>query len=131
MLWGGWLLVTGLVFSFMQGIFHAYYTVALAPAIGALVGMGAVTAVAGPPSTMPRMAVLAATVAVTAWWSYVLLGRSTDFAARGCAWAVLVGGLARGRGAARLDAGCRRGVAGLAARRWRWRPCWPARRRTR
>ncbi len=33
--WGGWLLVTGLTFSFMAGIFHAYYTVALAPAIGA------------------------------------------------------------------------------------------------
>ncbi|MBU4335564.1 MAG: glycosyltransferase family 39 protein, partial [Actinobacteria bacterium] len=29
--WGAWLLVTGLVFSFMAGIFHAYYTVALAP----------------------------------------------------------------------------------------------------
>ncbi|MEV0144614.1 MULTISPECIES: glycosyltransferase family 39 protein [unclassified Nonomuraea] len=28
--WGGWLAVTGLVFSLMQGIFHAYYTVALA-----------------------------------------------------------------------------------------------------
>jgi 4-amino-4-deoxy-L-arabinose transferase-like glycosyltransferase len=40
-LWGGWLVVTGLVFSFMQGIFHAYYAVALAPAVGALVGMGA------------------------------------------------------------------------------------------
>ena len=40
--WGGWLLVTGLTFSFMAGIFHAYYTVALAPAIAALVGIGAV-----------------------------------------------------------------------------------------
>src|SRR6185312_4418949 len=30
LLWGGWLLVTGLTFSFMAGIFHAYYTVALA-----------------------------------------------------------------------------------------------------
>ncbi|MEV1074954.1 ArnT family glycosyltransferase [Micromonospora parva] len=39
-LWGGWLLVTGLIFSLMSGIFHAYYTVALAPAIGALVGIG-------------------------------------------------------------------------------------------
>ena len=29
-----------LTFSLMAGIFHAYYTVALAPAIGALVGMG-------------------------------------------------------------------------------------------
>src|SRR6266511_4352761 len=41
MLWGGWLLVTAATFSFMQGIFHAYYTVALAPAIGALAGIGA------------------------------------------------------------------------------------------
>ena len=40
-LWGGWLVVTAAVFSFMQGIFHAYYAVALAPAVGALVGMGA------------------------------------------------------------------------------------------
>ncbi len=39
--WGGWLVVTALTFSFMSGIFHAYYTVALAPAIGALVGIGA------------------------------------------------------------------------------------------
>jgi 4-amino-4-deoxy-L-arabinose transferase-like glycosyltransferase len=41
-LWGGWLVVTGLVFSYMNGIVHAYYTVALAPAIGALVGTGSV-----------------------------------------------------------------------------------------
>ncbi|KQY39286.1 glycosyl transferase [Nocardia sp. Root136] len=41
-LWGGWLLVTGSVFSFMAGIFHQYYTVALAPAVAALVGIGAV-----------------------------------------------------------------------------------------
>ncbi|GAA5048590.1 glycosyltransferase family 39 protein [Nocardia callitridis] len=40
--WGGWLLVTGLVFSYMAGIFHQYYTVALAPAVAALVGAGAV-----------------------------------------------------------------------------------------
>ena len=38
---GGWLVVTFLVFSFMQGIFHEYYTVALAPPIAALVGVGA------------------------------------------------------------------------------------------
>jgi 4-amino-4-deoxy-L-arabinose transferase-like glycosyltransferase len=42
LLWGGWLLVTALTFSLMRGIFHAYYTVALAPAVGALVGMGVV-----------------------------------------------------------------------------------------
>jgi 4-amino-4-deoxy-L-arabinose transferase-like glycosyltransferase len=41
LLWGGWLLVTGAVFSFGQGVIHTYYTVALAPAIAALVAIGA------------------------------------------------------------------------------------------
>lgn len=41
-LWLGWLVVTALTFSLMAGIFHPYYTVALAPAIGALVGIGSV-----------------------------------------------------------------------------------------
>ena len=38
--WGGWVLVTALTFSLMQGIIHEYYTVALAPGIAALVGLG-------------------------------------------------------------------------------------------
>src|SRR4029079_13306099 len=42
LLWGGWTLVTGLVFSFMSGTMHPYYTVALAPGIAAVVGVGAV-----------------------------------------------------------------------------------------
>src|SRR5262249_59966697 len=41
LLWGGWLVLTGLVFSYMSGIIHPYYTVALAPAAGALTGIGA------------------------------------------------------------------------------------------
>ncbi|GHF62136.1 4-amino-4-deoxy-L-arabinose transferase-like glycosyltransferase [Amycolatopsis bartoniae] len=39
--WGGWLVITGGVFSYMSGIIHPYYTVALAPAVAALVGAGA------------------------------------------------------------------------------------------
>lgn len=35
-----WLVVTWLVFSYMQGIIHQYYTAALAPAIATLVGIG-------------------------------------------------------------------------------------------
>jgi hypothetical protein len=35
------MLVTAVAFSFMAGIFHAYYTVALAPAIAAVVAIGA------------------------------------------------------------------------------------------
>ena len=42
LLWGGWTLVTGLVLSFMSGTMHPYYTVALAPGIAALVGIGTV-----------------------------------------------------------------------------------------
>jgi 4-amino-4-deoxy-L-arabinose transferase-like glycosyltransferase len=75
LLWGGWLLVTGLTFSFMAGIFHAYYTVALAPAIGALVGIGATVLW----RRREGAAVLAITLAVTAAWSYVLLRRSAEF----------------------------------------------------
>ncbi|HEX3488883.1 MAG TPA: glycosyltransferase family 39 protein [Streptosporangiaceae bacterium] len=40
--WGGWLLVTAATFSYMKGTIHPYYTVALAPAIAALVGIGGV-----------------------------------------------------------------------------------------
>jgi 4-amino-4-deoxy-L-arabinose transferase-like glycosyltransferase len=39
-LWGGWLLVTALVFDYMQGTIHPYYTVALAPAVAACVAIG-------------------------------------------------------------------------------------------
>ncbi|WP_328464796.1 glycosyltransferase family 39 protein [Actinoplanes sp. NBC_00393] len=77
-LWGGWLLITGLVFSFMQGIFHAYYTVALAPAVGAVVAMGAALLWKHRSNIFASLT-LGAAIAVSAWWSYTLLGRSADF----------------------------------------------------
>lgn len=42
LLWGGWLVVTAAVFSYMGGIIHSYYTVALAPAVAALTGAAGV-----------------------------------------------------------------------------------------
>lgn len=42
LMWGLWLAVHLLVFSFMSGIIHTYYAVAMAPAIGALAGGGLV-----------------------------------------------------------------------------------------
>jgi 4-amino-4-deoxy-L-arabinose transferase-like glycosyltransferase len=39
-LWGGWLLVCLIFFSAVEGIFHAYYAIMLAPPLGALVGGG-------------------------------------------------------------------------------------------
>jgi 4-amino-4-deoxy-L-arabinose transferase-like glycosyltransferase len=97
LVWGGWLLVTGLVFSLMQGIFHAYYTVALAPAIAALVGIGATTL--WKQRHPAAMLVLAGATGVTALWSYVLLARSDSWHP----WlriAVLIGGLLAAAGLA-------------------------------
>ncbi|MFE6663981.1 ArnT family glycosyltransferase [Streptomyces sp. NPDC057697] len=76
--WGGSLLMTVAVFSFMAGIFHQYYTVALAPYIAALIGMGT-TVLWEERARWWAGAALAGTVAVTAYWSYVLLGRTPDY----------------------------------------------------
>ena len=98
-IFGGWLLSTGITFAYMQGTIHPYYTVALAPAIGALVGIGSVLlwrhrAVA------PRAAsaVLALTVLVTAGWGFELLRTDTSFAPVGAV--PRGGGGRRGGGAA-------------------------------
>ncbi len=78
LVWGGWLLVHLAVFSYMAGIFHAYYTVALAPAIGALVGMGS-TELWRRRRHPAAAATLALTLAVTTLWAWQLLGRSPSF----------------------------------------------------
>ena len=113
-LWGGWLVLTGLVFSYMSGIIHPYYTVALAPAVGALTGIGAAMLWRERQTVFARV-VMAAMLAVTAGWAWVLLGRSPGWypwlrvailaAALGSAAAILVprrplaalGGAGRGR----------------------------------
>ena len=78
LVWGSWLVVTGLTFSLGQGIIHEYYTVALAPAIGALVGIGVVELWRR--RTSPYAAgALALTSFATVLWSTVLLGRSADW----------------------------------------------------
>ncbi len=74
-LWGGWLVVTGLAISLGQGIIHEYYSVALAPAIGAVVGIGATTFWARRDDPLVRV-FIGTVVAVTAVWAYVLLHRT-------------------------------------------------------
>src|SRR6185437_15006539 len=91
LLWGGWLLVTGLVFSYMQGIIHPYYMVALAPAIGALVGVGAIALLRSDMPVVGR-AVAAAGILGTGAWSYVLLDRTPEWLPW-LRWTVLVAGL--------------------------------------
>jgi 4-amino-4-deoxy-L-arabinose transferase-like glycosyltransferase len=77
-LWGSWLFVTGVVFSLSKGIIHPYYTVALAPAIGALVGIGGHMLWQRRSSILVR-SVLAATVLASSVWASVLLDRSPNW----------------------------------------------------
>ncbi len=76
LLWGGWTLVTGLVFSFMSGTMHPY-TVALAPGIAAIVGVGVVTLWRERGSVVARAALALAT-AGTGVWSFLLLAGSAE-----------------------------------------------------
>ncbi|MCW2524649.1 MAG: hypothetical protein JWO63_2984 [Frankiales bacterium] len=71
-LWGGWLLGTGLVFSYMQGTIHPYYTVALAPAIAALVAITG-TLVWRQRTELFAQLTGALMIAATGYWSYHLL----------------------------------------------------------
>lgn len=77
-IWGGWLLVTAVVFSFMSGIVHPYYTVALAPAIAALVGIG-VTLLWQNRFTLPAATALSGIVLVSSVLACVLLARATTW----------------------------------------------------
>ncbi|MFJ4329309.1 ArnT family glycosyltransferase [Streptomyces sp. NPDC088935] len=91
LVWGGSLLMTTAVFSYMAGIFHQYYTVALAPYLAAVIGMGAATLWERRARPWASLA-LAAAVTASAAWGYVLLNRTPDY----LPWLrlpVLVGGL--------------------------------------
>ncbi|MEV5854946.1 ArnT family glycosyltransferase [Streptomyces anulatus] len=124
--WGGALIMTAAVFSFMAGIFHQYYTVALAPYVAALVAMGVTVLWEERGAWWPR-AVLAGTVVVTVVWAYVLLGRTPDYLPW-LRWAVLAAGLVgalgllvmgrfggRGLAAAVVGLSCAASLAGPAA----------------
>src|SRR6478735_4544864 len=96
-LWGGAMVVTALVFSFMEGTVHPYYAVALAPLIAATIAISGRELWRGRDNVVVRI-VLAAMIAVTGIWSYVLLGRDSSWLPW-LRWVVLIGSLA-GSGAA-------------------------------
>ncbi|MET8771372.1 glycosyltransferase family 39 protein [Streptomyces sp. NPDC004658] len=91
LVWGGSLLMTMVVFSYMAGIFHQYYTVALAPYLAAVVGMGAGLLWERRREVWASIA-LAASVVAAAAWGYVLLNRTPDYLPW-LKWLVLIGGL--------------------------------------
>ncbi len=95
-LWGATLVVTGLTFSLMDGIFHQYYTVALAPSIGALVGIGGwlLWTRRAERWALPLLAVASL---VTTGWAFVILARSPEWNPW-LRWAVLAVGLVAAAG---------------------------------
>ncbi|WP_235677984.1 ArnT family glycosyltransferase [Mycolicibacterium sarraceniae] len=64
--WTVWFVVCTVVFSYMTGMVHPYYTIALAPAVGALIGLAAVKS---------RWAAMTMVLAA-AGWAIVLLRRA-------------------------------------------------------
>jgi 4-amino-4-deoxy-L-arabinose transferase-like glycosyltransferase len=92
LVWGGWLVCTAIVFSFASGIIHPYYTVALAPAIAAVVAL-ATTALWHARANEGARWVLAALLASAAVWTFELLGRAADWSPW-LRWAVVLVGIA-------------------------------------
>jgi 4-amino-4-deoxy-L-arabinose transferase-like glycosyltransferase len=91
LLWGGWLVVTVVVFSFMKGIMHPYYTIALAPAIAAVIGISVRELWRGKQFVSSRI-VLAAMLMGTGVWNFVLLDRTPEWLPW-LRWVVLVGAI--------------------------------------
>jgi 4-amino-4-deoxy-L-arabinose transferase-like glycosyltransferase len=115
-IWGGWLLVTGAVFSYGQGVIHTYYTVALAPAIAALVAIGAHQLWTERQHLWARTAGAVAVLA-TAGWAWSLLERTPAWEPA-LRWIVAITGVAAAgaiMGGPALRRGGRRSGIALAA----------------
>ncbi len=96
-LWGGWLIVTALVFSFMSGTVHPYYAVALVPAIAAVVAIGGRELLdhvhGGRRGGLVARGVVAVAVALTAVWGFVLLATYAASWLPALRWVALIGGV--------------------------------------
>jgi len=77
-LWGGWLVVTGLVLSLMSGGSHQYYTIVLAPAVAALTGAGFMALWDLRDRFRFGGLALSGAILVTTALSYLLLSRTPD-----------------------------------------------------
>ncbi|HZP53017.1 glycosyltransferase family 39 protein [Actinocrinis sp.] len=77
LLWGLWLGVHFVVFSYQQGTMHPYYVTTLSPAIGALVGGGGAVVWERMHERNWAWLVIPAAVAISALWSIALLHRTS------------------------------------------------------
>ncbi|MGO4807314.1 glycosyltransferase family 39 protein [Arthrobacter sp. 2MCAF15] len=90
-IWGSWVAVTGLTFSFMAGIIHPYYMVALAPGVAGLAGLGGVLLWQRRDQPVAA-AVLAVAIVAAGAMASELLGRTATFVPW-LRWVVLLGSL--------------------------------------
>jgi 4-amino-4-deoxy-L-arabinose transferase-like glycosyltransferase len=91
LVWGGSLVTTLVVFSYMAGIFHQYYTIAIAPYMAAVIGIGA-GSLWEKRGEIWASITLAAAVVAAGVWGYVLLNRTSDYLPW-LKWLVLLGSL--------------------------------------
>ncbi|MCC6237108.1 MAG: glycosyltransferase family 39 protein [Dehalococcoidia bacterium] len=79
-LFAGWVVLYGGVFSYAQGIYHSYYTAALAPGIAALVGISVAGAIEGARRwPLATAAVTAGIVGATLYVQLLVSGRVPTF----------------------------------------------------
>ena len=87
-LFGGWILVDGLVLSYMQGMIHPYYSLSIAPAVAAMFAIGVGQMWARRELWWCRIG-LVVTLLATGLWSWWTLEGNADWLP-GLKWAVLV-----------------------------------------
>jgi 4-amino-4-deoxy-L-arabinose transferase-like glycosyltransferase len=112
-LWSTWLVVTALVFSFTQGLWHPYYTTMLAPAIAAIAaaGLALLWRLYRSPGRV-AWTLLPVAIALTAAWAFILSTRAVSWNGW-TRWVVLAAAAAAILGllAGRLSEPARRAVA--------------------
>jgi 4-amino-4-deoxy-L-arabinose transferase-like glycosyltransferase len=75
----GWIVLYGGIYSYAQGIYHAYYTSTMAPGVAALVGVGAVTLANAVRRDRRWLMAVIGLVGITVWAQLVIAGRTPDF----------------------------------------------------
>ncbi|WP_130865242.1 ArnT family glycosyltransferase [Acidipropionibacterium timonense] len=116
-LWGGSLLTTAAVFSYMQGTIHSYYAVALAPLIAGTLATGAAEVWShsrgeGRTAVVWR-AILAGTVIVTGWWGFHVMATYAPSWHSWIRWVALVGSVVGALGYLIVASLARGGMTGL------------------
>jgi 4-amino-4-deoxy-L-arabinose transferase-like glycosyltransferase len=111
-IWGGWLFITAAVISLSKGIIHPYYAIALAPAIGAVVGLGTVELWRRRRYLWARI-LMAITLLGTALWAYVLLERTPTWLPW-LKWVIAIGAVLVAAGLVAVDLLTRRLAIALA-----------------